>query len=342
VRLKEAYGNLPLSFEANQGQFDSRVKFVARGGGYTLFLTSNEAVLSLRNMSRVTGTKAQAAMPANFSGPKPELDSPKSSLLRMKLIGAKPARTASGLVELSGKSNHFIGNDPRKWRSGVRTYSAVRYRSVYPGVDLVYHGDQGSLEYDFRLAPGARSEVITLEFGGAEKVRIDAGGDLVLSVAGAEVRQRKPVVFQEIDGNKKEIDGSFLMKGRGRVGFKIGRYDSRRPLVIDPILEYSTYLGGTGDDQGVSIAVDSAGSAYVTGQAGSIDFPTVDPLQPSFRNIFVAKLNPSGTGLVYSTFLGGTGVSSVLQLGLGIAVDVAGNAYVTGRTSATDFPTMNP
>jgi hypothetical protein len=329
--IVEGYGRLPLAFEANQGQTDPQVKFVSRGAGYNLFLTPNEAVLTLHKVSRHEPNSPRArALPGKE----------KSAVLRMKLVGAN-ATEVSGKNELSSKSNYFIGNDPRKWRTKVRQYARVRYANLYPGVDLVYYGNQRELEYDFVLQPGTKPDAIRLGIEGASKLGLDRG-DLVLSSPGGDVRLRRPYTYQEVNGTKKEIRSYYAMNNKNEVGFHIARYDRGRPLIIDPVLAYSTYLGGRTDDAALDIAVDSAGNAYVTGVTTSIDFPTTNAFQPAYgggnADAFVTKINANGSALVYSTYLGG----SLDEVGQSIAVDSAGSVYVTGYTGSPDFPTVNP
>src|SRR5579863_1281901 len=336
VRGLLPYGNLPLNFEANIGQVrqgSNAVKFLSRGAGYALFLTSDEAVLALRGREE--------------------------SVLHMKLEGANLQAKVAGAEALPGKSNYLIGNDPREWRTSVPTFAKVQYRNVYPGVDLVYYGNQGQLEYDFVVAPGADPRRIALKVQSARTAHrgaplsIDARGDLVMGTHSGEVRFHKPVVYQLAAGrssdqvssveHRKPVDEHYVLKAEHEVGFAIGAYDPTRPLVIDPVLSYSTYLGGTsGADYGQAIALDPAGNAYVTGYTCSTDFPSLDPVQSlnasgGCEDAFVAKLDAAGDALVYSTFLGGTGN----DVGLGIAVDPAGRAYVAGYTCSTDFPVVN-
>jgi hypothetical protein len=318
-------GQLPLSFEANQGQTDPRVRFFSRGHGYSLFLTSAEAVLALRAQTARAG------------------DSASQAVLRMTLIGANPSARVSGMDELPGKSNYLAGHDRTHWRTGVPTYAKVSYEAIYPGVDLVYYGNGHHLEYDFIVAPGANPGTIALRFEGARDVVIDERGDLVLRVADSEIRQPKPVIYQEIDGARQQVEGRYVMIGTDKVGFDVAKYDVTRPLVIDPMLIYSTYLGGNNSDigQGVAVAMDSEGNAYITGSTAArllVDYPTT-PGAFDRENVsgeaFVTKLNPTGSALVYSTFLGG----NALDAGSGIAVDDDGHAYVTGGTQSADFPT---
>jgi hypothetical protein len=323
ARVSESYGRLPLHFEANQGRAHKDVRFFSRGPGHGVYLTPSEAVLVLTRPDAkrdVRGVSEPQAKPV---------------ALRMSLVGAARKPLVNGIEEQPGKANYFTGNDPAKWRTNVPTYAKVHYREVYPGIDLLYYGNQRRLEYDFVVAPGADPQNITLAFKGADKIAIDAG-NLVLHVGGSEIRQHKPLIYQETDGVRREIDGGYVLKGANRVSFRLAAYDRSQPLIIDPVLAYSTYLGG---EAGVAIAVDGHGNAYVTGYTGSTDFPTTSgAFQSTPRggfDAFVAKINSTGTALVYSTYLGGRGSDG----GGGIAVDTSGNAYVTGGTSSTDFPT---
>jgi Beta-propeller repeat len=334
------YGQLPLNFEANQGQTDAQVQFLAHGQGYILFLTAHEAVFAFRPPA-AHGQHPTRLMPR----PGAVQDTPDTaqSVVRMQLLGANSAPQVVGLEELPGKANYFIGNDPQQWRANVPTYAKVKYAAVYPGVDLVYYGQSRQLEYDFIVAPGADPTTIMLGFEGIDHVDMDAQGDLVLSTAGGSLRFQKPVVYQEGDGGRQAIAGSYVRKGPHQVGFHVAAYDLARPLVIDPVLSYATYLGGRGGETGFGIAVDAAGAAYVTGITASADFPTVDPLQPAldgFADAFVVKLTADGAALVYATYLGGSGIG--VDQGQGIAVDAAGAAYVTGKTTSADFPTVHP
>jgi hypothetical protein len=334
VSIMKSYGQVPLAFEANQGQTDPQVKFVSRGTGYNLFLTTSEAVLTLRR---------PCTHEPNSPGEKASRQQEKSSVLRMKLVGANAAATeVSGKDELSSKSNYFIGNDPTKWRSNIRQYGKVRYANLYPGVDLVYYGNQRELEYDFVLQPGADPDTIRLRIEGSSKLRLDSR-DLVLSSPAGDVRLRSPFTYQDVNGTKMEIRSHYVMKSNHEVGVRVASYDRGRPLIIDPVLAYSTYLGGSTDEYALDIAVDSAGNAYVTGGTTSTDFPTENPFQSAYgggsSNAFVTKINADGSSLVYSTYLGG---SSDFNFAQSIAVDSVGSVYLTGATGAPDFPTVNP
>ncbi len=312
--LAAGYGSLPLAFEANRGQADPQFDFLARGGGYALALTPAEATLALRH-----GTGGD--------------------LLRLQFVGADPSARAVGRDELVTRTNYLIGSDPAGWRTDLANYARVEYDEVYPGIDLVYYGNQGQLEYDFVVAPGVDPGAIRIAIRGAQGIALDAGGNLVMHMAGGDLVQHAPVIYQESGDARQAVAGEFVLGPNDEVGFHVGVYDPSRPLVIDPILSYSTYLGGSGEDRAQAIAVDADGNAYVTGYTFAANFPTTaGAMQPGSggrSDAFVAKLNASGTALVYSTYLGGT----FDEQATGIAVDPAGHAYVTGSTDSSDFPT---
>ncbi len=306
------WGDIPLSFEPNVGQEPPEVRFLTRGSSYTLYLADAELLLTGRNQSP----------------------------LRMKLLGANPAPRIVGERPQVSTSNYLVGNDPGKWRTSVPNYGGARYRGVYPGIDLLYYGHDGNLEYDWVVSPSADPRRIRLRFDGADRLRLDAQGDLVIELGKSEYRQRKPVVYQEVAGKRTEISGTWLLRGN-EAGFRIGTYDRAQPLIIDPVLYYSTYLGGSAADYAYAIAVDKVGNTYVTGGTGSANFPTAHPLQASLRgsvDVFVTKINASGSARLYSTFLGSGGVDE----GRGIAVNSRGEAYVTGSAGFSDFPMKNP
>jgi Beta-propeller repeat/Domain of unknown function DUF11 len=313
-----SYGHLPLMFEPNQGQTDSRVRFIARGSGYGLFLTDQEAVLSLQHLGRAGETKAKA------------------STIHMKLAGAQASAQVTGSDALPGKSNYLIGNDSAKWHRNVPQYARVHYSQIYPGVDLVYYGKQGQLEYDFQIAPGADPKRVQLSFEGVRDLKLDAG-DLLLEAEDGDLRLQAPRVYQGEGSTRKQIEGRFVLLARDRVGFEVGDYDRSQTLIIDPMLTYSTYLGGTGTEFLPSIAVDLALSMYVTGATTSTDFPVTDSSKyqtGATSNVFVAKFDPTGATLVFATYLGGTGADT----SVGIAVDAATNVYLAGTTTSTNFP----
>ena len=417
------HGRLALGFEANQGQTDAQVRFLSRGVGYTLFLTDDEAVLALRKPSANSDQPAAFRnstlathnwVPPEELLPRPTGYGPRTtdtglraivnlqstidnspalrppplapSVLCLKLVGANPKTRVIGLNELLAQSNYFLGRDPKKWRTRVPSYATVKYEDVYPGIDLVYYGNQGQLEFDFILAPGADPHAIRLEIVGTElapperarqaaPLQINADGDLVISTDAGDVRFHRPTVFQPTTNNPRptadheprtmetgspkskianpgSAEGHYVLLGDNRIGFEVSNYDQSLPLVIDPVLSYSTYLGGSGFDYGSGIAVDSAGNAYVTGYTNSVDFPLVSPARAtpaggscgtspdaySCFDAFVAKVNPTGSAIVYSTYFGGSGE----DYGSKIAIDSLGNAYVTGYTNSTDLPVVNP
>jgi Beta-propeller repeat len=321
ARANDTYGKLPLYFEANRGQTDGRVKFLARGRGYTMFLAPTEAVLVL--------SEAKAAEKQQHFGPRKPIDrrNVRQTVIRTAFIRANQRPRVDGVDELPGKANYFIGNDPVRWRTNVPTYARVRYQDLYPGIDLVYYGRDRALEYDFVVHPGADPSRIALDFEGADGLEIDGGGNLVLHTGQQTIRQRNPLIYQEIDGVRQQISGRYVLKGDREASIEVSRYDESRPLIIDPaVLFYSTYLGGSSEDYGSRIAVDGSGNAYVTGTTYSADFPTTaGAFDTSFNSpysSFVAKLNPTGSGLVYSTYLS----HSIAA----IALDSAGNAYLAG------------
>jgi hypothetical protein len=344
ARILDQYGKLPLSFEANHGQTDSRVKFLSRTGGYSLFLTGDEAVLAL-NAKKADPRKAKIAshsLPSSVAAP-----SKARGVLRMKLRNANPAAKVTGMDELAGTSNYFIGNDPAKWHTNVPTYAKVKYEGIYPGIDLVYYGTQRQLEYDFIVAPGVDPRRIAFDVREAKRIRQDAHGDLVFKIGEDAIRWHKPLVYQEKNGTRREIPARYALNGAKRVGFELAKYDASRPLYIDPLI-YSTYLGGSNGDFGEGIAVDSSGNAYITGFTQSTNFLVTSGAFQTvcggtcYSNAFVTKISPTGSAL-YSTYLGGSGNNQGFgDEGIGIAVDSVGNAYVTGETSSANFPLMNP
>ncbi len=270
-RVQESYGKLPLSFEANQGQFDPQVKFASRGGGYSLSFTQTEMAMTLHN------------------------DKPGGRFdLRMQFRNANQQARIEGVDPLPGRSNYLIGSDRSKWRTDVANYARVRYREIYPGIDLVFYGNPQLLEYDFVLKPGADPNMIRLSFDGVKRMNIDRNGDLVLQTPGGEVVQRKPFVYQEVNGEKKAVAGRYAIKGTRKVGFRIGQYDRSRPLVIDPVLVFSTLLGGRFGDAATAIAVDGEGNAYVTGRTPSPDFPAQGPAQPAVPRDTIFKSAAAG------------------------------------------------
>jgi len=334
----EAYGRLPLSFEENRGQADKDVKFISRGANSDLFLTANEAVLALRR-----GRSDRGQSGAHSATGASTVSRQETTVLRMRLAGANASPRVAGLERQKGLINYLVGDDPTRWRVGVSTFAKISYTEVYPGVDLVYYGNQRELEFDFVVAPGSDPRPIKLAFEGADRISVSSGGELKVLTGGGELILRKPVIYQTDDtGRRVEVPGSYQLRGRDQVAFNVGKYDAAKPLVIDPVVVYSTFLGSSGDESGHGIAVDGAGNAYVTGQTSSVNFPFTKSLRTesnfSSGDVFVTKINATGTELVYSTVVGGGSG----ERGLAIALDTSGNAYVTGQTNSSDFPLVNP
>lgn len=299
------YANLPLSFEKNVGQTADEVLFLARTGAGAVGLTADGLVIEPHQSSR---------------GP-----------VRMALKGVRTTKASpSAEAELPGRVNYLIGPDPSRWRTGLPTFSSVRYRDVYPGIDLVYYGNQHQLEYDFLIAPGADPRSIRMDFDRAAKVRVTKAGDLVATTPGGSLTMHKPVAYQDMDGERKSVEAGFTVTANRAVAFRLGPYDRRQPLVIDPVLVFSTFLGGSVADVANAIAADPAGNIYVAGSTRSPDFPATS----GAGSAFIAKLNPAGTSLIYSTYFGGSGGDAAN----GLAVNSAGEAYVVGETGSKDFP----
>jgi len=328
------YGKLPLTFESNQGQVGPQAKFLARGPGYSVFLTTGGMVLSLRpepgakSLTRVRATSVKSAA------------RPPLTTLGFKLLGANSSPEITGENPQPGRVNYFIGNDPAKWHRNLPTYAQVRYTNVYPGIDLLYYGNHRQLEYDFALAPGADPGRIQFEITGANQILIDAEGELVLKAAGGELHFQNPIVYQEFNGKRVPVQGGFIVKDATHIGFHVAEHDQTKPLVIDPVLVYSTYLGGSGNDQPKGLAVDGNGNVYIAGYTDSADFPlaTLGSLLGGATHVFVAKLDPTGSNLVYADYIGGNSQ----DYGDALVLDSLNNVYVTGSTASSDFPLVNP
>jgi len=344
TRIANLYGKIPLTFERNDGQSDSQVKFLSRGPGYSLFLTERSAVLAIKPASAGSEpTPAKADMTARKATDR------QVSVLRVDLAGSRQPARIEGEDLQGSVTSYFVGKDKTKWHSAVANYGRVKYEGVYPGIDLAYHGNPSQLEYDFTVAPGADPRAIELEFAGADKISIDRKGDLEIALGSAKIIEHAPVIYQEIDGTRRSVSGRYALDGKNRAGFQIAHYDHTQPLVIDPTLVYSTYVGCCQvlgyNFVGQGMAIDAGGSVYVTGSISSASFPTTtgaytDGSSAGFAvELFVSKLTADGSGLVYSTIFGAGSQNSGSTYGDGIAVDADGNAYVTGYTSSTDFPT---
>ena len=321
---RAAYAKLPLSFVPNTGQLDARVRYSAQSGGAAFYFTTREAVLSF-------AAKA------------------KGVVLRLGFLDANPQPVIAGQTAQSGMVNYIVGNDPAQWHTNLPTYGQVAYRDLWPGIDLLFSGANGQLKYEFLVKPGARLRDIRLNYRGANQLSVDRDGNLLIDTSLGSVTDARPVTYQLIDGKPVQVTSHFALDRNSRTayGFSVGAYDRKQPLVLDPGLVYSTFLGGTADDAGNGIAVDSASQAYVTGNTYSADFPTTAGAYDRTYNgtggfafgggdVFVTKLNASGSALIYSTYLGGSGDEPIF--GASIAIDSAGNAYVTGTTDSPNFP----
>jgi hypothetical protein len=371
-RLKKAFDRVPVSFEANRGQADPSIKFLSRGNGYSLLLTATEAVLVLREGSsrekpsalqpdyhsrlrtgRPTssetafepvgdrtpfGDRGFPSEPVGHAVTRPQ--EAKNRILHLQLIGANPSPKVTGIDELPGKSNYFVGSDSAQWRTDVPTYAKVKYREVYPGVDLIFYGSKRQLEYDFVLSPGADPKMIRFAIAGADESRLNSEGDLVLRAGAGEVRVKRPVAYQELNGVQRRVGCGFSPGAKDEMQFEVEDFDPALPLVIDPVIVYGSYLGGTADDVAYAIEIDPSGNAYVFGYTHSGDFMRVNARQPNYggaSDAFVVKLAASGNSVYYSTYLGGSG-SDYAHSG---AVDASGAAYVVGLTHSTNFPTFS-
>ncbi|HLW99473.1 MAG TPA: choice-of-anchor D domain-containing protein, partial [Candidatus Acidoferrales bacterium] len=343
---RASYPSLPLTFEKNKGQSDNRVEFISRGAGYNLFLTADEAVLALWQKAEgedcgLKGKGNSVCAPDGPSAPRQE------AVLWLKMLGANSNVRVEGLDALPGKTNYFIGNDPKKWQTNVSNFAKVNYHDLYPGIDLTYYGNQQRIESDFVLAPGADPNQIQFEVQGASGLHLDAQGNLILGTDAGEVRLLRPGIYQMENGSRREVAGRYVLKSENRIGFEVAPYDTGKPLVIDPTLVHASYLGGSGlaGDLANAIAKDATGT-YVTGQTTSVDFPgtVLFPAKEQlffFIDTFVTKFNPAGNLLIFSDIIGGASFNSG-DGGSGIGVDGTGSAYVVGTTGAPNFPTVNP
>jgi hypothetical protein len=313
LRIANRFDRLPMAFEANQGQTDASVRYLSRGPGYALFLTPTEAVLRLR------GNKQHDAV------------------LRMSVVGGDATAAMVGEAQQPGRSGYFRGRDPARWLAHTAHYGRVRQAGVYPGIDLVYYGRQRQLEFDFVVAPGHDPGRIVMTFAGARTRHVDAAGNLVLATAAGNVVQQRPQVYQIRQGRRIAVAGGYRLLADNRVGFRLGAHDRGQPLVIDPVLTYSGALGGNSNDWLRGIAIDRVGNAYIAGETQSADFPvTGTQVKKAGNDIFVSKLNPAGTALYYSNYIGGNGLDGAYA----IAVDATGSAYLTGETWSDDFPLL--
>ena len=353
ARLQTAASQLPLSFVPNAGQMDPTVRFQVRSAGATLFFTSNEIVLSLPTRTAADLSEIRNP-PSAVRDPQPAISNSRA-IVRLVFEQANPAPEISAANPLPGTVNYFSGNDPEQWHTNLPTYAGVVYRQLYPGIDLHYDGANRSLKATYLVAPGADPALIRWGYDGANLVRVEeASGDLLVQVPASgegnetiELREQAPVAWQTVADQRLPVTAMYEIREDGTVGFVFpGGFDRNRPLTIDPILFFSTYLGGGGKDAGQSVALDLSGNIYVAGYTSSQDFPTPNGFQTS-HNVtshaaFVTKYNPDATAIVYSTYLGGWSLGSPFfgdVFGQSLAVDLFGSAYLTGYTANTHFPT---
>ena len=320
------YGQRPVTFEMNRGQADPGVQVVARSPGATVFLKPNDATIVVSGRA-----SAEPRLRAHRGTPESTQSDTVTSFVRMTMLGANPAAQLRTSQPMAARTNYVRGTDSRHWLSEVPSFGTVKYEQVYPGIDLVYHARNGQLEYDFVVAPGADPHAIEIGFDATTPVELDSSGELVLRTAAGEIRKRRPVMYQQnADGDRRPVEGGYIVSSDGRVAFEVGPYDATLPLVIDPVIAYSTFWGGTGNDDGRRIAVDIQGNVYVIGNTDSTNFPVTagaaQTMPGGGNDVFVTKFSPTGA-VIYSTYIGGNCDDSAG----GIDVDGAGNAYVTGH-----------
>jgi hypothetical protein len=316
-----ALGNLPLYFEVNLGQANSPARFLAHGRDCQFWISPNESQLMLCKTDAISGKVSSCAV-------------------RMQFVNADAQARICGDAEQPGKINYLIGNDPAQWRTGVATFAQVRVEQLYPGIGLIYYGNQRQLEYDFTIAPHANPKQIAIQFTGVDKISVSPRGELILTIGKDEIHQPQPCLYQTVNGTREEISGGYKIVDAHTIAFDIGKYNHALPLVIDPILSYSTYFGGNAGETAWAISMDTNGFIYVAGETFSTQFSTLGAYQTNYHggiyagDAFVAKFDNLGTNLIYLTYLGGSGNDRATS----IAVDNSGNAYVTGYTDSTDFP----
>lgn len=333
-QTKNSYDLIELAFEPNRGQADNAVDFLTRGSGYSMLLSAKEAVMVM--------TPPNSSSHNRDENP---LRYPDASVLRLQFPESDAHASFIAEEQLPGKVNYFLGDKRDRWVAGLPTFRRVSYQDIYPGVDLVYYGNQRQLEYDFVVAPGADPNAIKLRFIGSNNSTVDANGDLSLQVGARLVQQRRPLIYQQLGSERREIAGHYSLGADGDVSFAIGDYDKTKALIIDPTLVYSTYFGAGGIDEARDIVVDATGNTYICGNTSSTNFPVFNAFQPTFgggnfqgaRDVFVTKIDSSGTNVLYSTYLGGGGDDKCGRL----AIDASGNAYIAGETTSTNFPVFN-
>jgi len=322
-----SYGQLPLAFIRNDGQLDSAVQYYERGAGQAIYFSADGITLALARTVESDDRVATSAVES----------------VRLRPVAANPAPSLIAENHLPGYVNYFHGRDSAAWHTRIPMFASVSYQQIYPGIDLRFHGDNKQLEYDFVVAPGAKPEDIVMAYEGVERLTIDDNGDLIVKLTNGELVQKAPYIYQLIEGKRVEVAGAFRLINNtdnksSAYRFELAAYDHSLPLIIDPVLSYSSFLGGSNHDLGYDVAVNAAGEAYVVGVTLSLDFPVVNAYQATttadYSDVFITRLNAAGNALIYSTYLGGSDGDE----GYAIAVDSSNNAYVTGRTSSSDFP----
>ncbi|MCH7947167.1 MAG: SBBP repeat-containing protein, partial [candidate division Zixibacteria bacterium] len=342
--FKSSLSSMPLPFTENQGQWPDSILYRASAGGATMWFTPTSVYYQFTRtiLKQSDQTGALSADEHLYSKFKAEPDSIEITMIRAEFVGAELSPATEGIGLMDYKCNYFIGNEPDKWRTDVSNYESIVYREVYSGIDLKYYGNGRQMEYDFIVSPGADYSKIQIRYHGAESLTLGENGELIIKVANGEIIEQPPVVYQIVEGRKVNIDCNYVISEENTFSFKVDdRYNPAHELVIDPILVYSTYLGGNAPEFGYGIAVDSDGAAYVAGFTSSVDFPIFNPYQEiyigNFQDAFVTKLSSNGSSLIYSTYFGGYG-NDITQ---GIALDAAGAVYVAGYTNSQNFPTLN-
>ncbi|TAE00709.1 MAG: hypothetical protein EAZ98_03750, partial [Oscillatoriales cyanobacterium] len=315
-----SYGQIPLSFIANAGQTDPNVKFQVKGAGHSIYFTPNEITFTAFQKPNEPGNQATT-----------------SSIVRSSLANSNPNPTISGLEKLPGFANFILGEDSSQWRTDVPTFNGVVYQNVYQGIDRVFKGTEGQLKSEFLVAPFADPNQIKMNYSGVNNIRLRDDGSLILETPLGELIDNAPIVYQDINGQRVNVPAAYNLLGNNQVNFSLGDFDRTQPLVIDPVLAYSTYLGGSASDSANRMTVDSTGAAYIIGTTVNNFTTTPGAYQTTpagQADFLVTKINPEGTALVYSTYIGGTGN----EYGIGIAVDGQGNAYLTGQVDP-GYPT---
>ncbi len=334
-QISENYGKLPLRFEKNTGQLNETVDFISHNNNYTLFLSPTKATFSFekeKNINNFVNKTKVNRETTNVTA---------IDVLTMELIGANVNAKAIEIDKLVTTSNYFLNNNEKQWQTNVENFAKVQYQNIYPGIDIAYYGNQRQLEYDLIVSPYTNPDIINLQFSEAQNLTINNEGDLVITVNEQEFYKKKPYAYQEINGVKQLVTTNYIVKENNKISFELGSYDVSQQLIIDPVIGYSTYLGGTGSDFSNAIAIDTTGNAYIVGYTESLNFPTNNPQQRSIsgkNDLFISKLNATGSSLAFSTYIGG----SDEDFGNAIAIDSKGNVYITGYTFSNNFPVANP